>query len=273
MKQYYIYALVDPRCPEIIRYVGQTYNPQKRLKQHIDYSKKNKTRRDKWIQSLIKNDIAPKMILLEITDENNSNEREIYWINNYLSDKLTNGTSGGKRCNFTEEVKQRISAATKGKKHKPMSEEGKRNIGNAIRGKKTSEETKEKLRKIKTGTKMPAEAIEKIRLARLGKSPSEEARQKSSKTQTGVPKGPYRNENERRRKISEAKTGKKIGPLKESTKKKMSEARGKLSVNDVEQIVKMIDNGISVTEISKIYQVHYSTISKIKHRQTWKYSI
>ena len=48
---------------------------------------------------------------------------------------------------------------------------------------------------------------------------------------------------------------------------------GVLGVNDVEQIVKMIDNGISVTEISKIYQVHYSTISNIKHRKTWKYSI
>lgn len=92
----FIYGLyVDDE--ENIRYVGKTINDiNKRLKQHIYHSSKLKTFKDNWIQSCIKKNQKIKIKILEITNEKEWEEREIFWINFFKNKtKLTNLTKGG----------------------------------------------------------------------------------------------------------------------------------------------------------------------------------
>jgi len=91
-----IYGLYDPRDPEIIRYVGKTQMTiQKRLQGHIDEARSNKSKTYKihWIQKLLKENIKPLIKVLEFCDENNWQEKEIFWIAKL--NNLTNSTIGG----------------------------------------------------------------------------------------------------------------------------------------------------------------------------------
>ena len=65
MDKIYIYGIVDPNFPDVIRYVGKTKKSiTERLKQHIYLSKKNiKRPRYLWIKKLNKNNSEPKVIL------------------------------------------------------------------------------------------------------------------------------------------------------------------------------------------------------------------
>ena len=95
MKTYKIYCLKHPETLEI-RYVGVTSSTLKRrYYQHIHTGRKRRgTRVSKWIYSLLKNDLKPLIEVLEETDENNWENREIYWINKFSN--LTNTEKGGK---------------------------------------------------------------------------------------------------------------------------------------------------------------------------------
>lgn len=60
-----IYGLVDPNEPERVRYVGQATNPAARLAGHITASRRDSTRKDKWIRDLEDQGRYPDMVLLE----------------------------------------------------------------------------------------------------------------------------------------------------------------------------------------------------------------
>lgn len=95
MKIIYIYILIDPLTNDI-RYVGKTTNLARRLNAHINRAKQNKYHSARWINSLIQKDLKPIMTTIEECNEDNWEEREIYWISYYrkLFD-LTNILDGG----------------------------------------------------------------------------------------------------------------------------------------------------------------------------------
>lgn len=116
-----VYYLIDPRYPNIIRYVGITSKDLKnRLYEHVKCAKRGrKLYVSDWIRNILNENIKPEILLLE--DNINKDDifnKEQYWINIYLSDSLTNLTKGGEGCfryKHSEKTRQKISASLNGK--------------------------------------------------------------------------------------------------------------------------------------------------------------
>ena len=123
----FIYILLDNK--NNIRYVGKSDNPNKRLKKHINESKKNKTHKEKWIQSLLNNNSTPELLVIDEVNINEWSFWETYWISQFKAwgFKLTNSTIGGE--------------GGSGYKH---TDEAKEKMRQNRLGKTTSEETKQK---------------------------------------------------------------------------------------------------------------------------------
>jgi predicted GIY-YIG superfamily endonuclease len=150
---YYIYALSDPRTPENYRYIGITYDLEKRMHQHLAfYSRQKHSHKNHWINSLINQEISPIMIKLgEYKSKKEVFDAEISTIK-ILKEKgfnLTNVLPGGQGgAGFG-------NTRAKGNKNKPKTKDhgmkiGLAQLGNtrgkANKGKKHSEEFKAKLR-------------------------------------------------------------------------------------------------------------------------------
>ena len=74
----YIYALIDPRTRQI-RYIGQTDDLSKRLRQHI--MDKSNTHKTEWIKGLLAANMRPDISqLAEIEDEDNVHMIEYRWV-------------------------------------------------------------------------------------------------------------------------------------------------------------------------------------------------
>ena len=90
----YIYALYDVREPDIIRYVGKSNDPKRRIKDHIRESKKTNTYKSNWIKSFD----AEKFLAIKILSScqyENYQELEEYYVKKYKSVKLTNSDETG----------------------------------------------------------------------------------------------------------------------------------------------------------------------------------
>lgn len=183
----------------------------------------------------------------------------------------------------TEETKKKISEANKGK---ICSEHSKKIASETHKGKKISDEQKKFLSDKfsgegnnmygisiydvwleKYGEKVANEKLENwknnIRISNKGRVVSEETRKKLSK----VNKGKKLSESTKH-KLRLANLGKKAS---EETKRKLSEQRRgennpacKLKDKDVIQILKMLNDGVRVVELSKKYDVSTVTIRNIK---------
>ena len=97
--KYYIYTL---KCPitEAIRYIGKTNNISKRYSAHLNNKAKNY--KNSWVKSLIKQDLLPKIeILQEFINEEDCYNAEIFWIKEFRDRnyRLTNLRAGGKSGN------------------------------------------------------------------------------------------------------------------------------------------------------------------------------
>jgi len=96
LRKFLIYKLIDPFTNEV-RYIGVTSRSlRERLWQHVYEAKKQKgknTYKKNWILSIINKNSKPIIELIEETDFNNYEKREIYWINQY--NNLTNTDKGG----------------------------------------------------------------------------------------------------------------------------------------------------------------------------------
>lgn len=106
MADVYIYSLVDPRTKQV-RYIGQTNNPQRRLKQHIAGRSDQKiTPVKSWIKSLLKNDLVPKMEIVEKCNSDNWQEREKHHIQKARNEieNLLNIADGGNMPKCTTET-------------------------------------------------------------------------------------------------------------------------------------------------------------------------
>jgi hypothetical protein len=96
-----VYALVDPRCRDVVRYVGQSINPESRLRAHLrEYGKYGRcvefsAVRD-WSLCLQAEGIQPEMWVIEECDRSQLDSREQYWIEKYRGVELLNGI--GNNC-------------------------------------------------------------------------------------------------------------------------------------------------------------------------------
>lgn len=120
MKTYKIYTLNHPITNEI-RYVGQTlYELKIRLRKHL--VSKDKSYRTNWIQSLLKQDLKPKInLILDNLTKEESNYYEQYYIKKYKENgidlvNLTNGGEGSYGYRHTEETKKLLSNIRKQQK-------------------------------------------------------------------------------------------------------------------------------------------------------------
>ena len=109
----YIYALCDPR-DDSIRYVGRTVNLKDRYKNHL--RAKWGTHRCCWIKGLKEFGLKPKMTILEIVEESECRESEIWWIMHLRENgcDLTNHSDGGDGLlNPTPDTRKKMSINAK----------------------------------------------------------------------------------------------------------------------------------------------------------------
>ena len=164
-----IYTLKHPDTNEI-RYVGKTVQQLKyRLATHISRSKKYRYAYvNCWIYSLLQEGKKPIIELIEEVQDNQWEEKEIYWIQYYSTrTRLTNFQLGGGHSNVGKELKEEhkkaISESLKGK---PRDEETKRRISESHKGKILSESTKQKLREFNLGKSISLDT--RIKMSRGG---------------------------------------------------------------------------------------------------------
>ena len=143
----YIYTLADKTG---IRYIGKSDDPFNRLKNHLKDAKKQRTRKEKWIYSLLKKEEKPVLEILDEVEKRDWSFFEKYWISQFRSWEflIINGTDGGEGSNgfkgkkHTEETKQLCRIASK--KRKKTSLKGEAN-GRAKLNKNQIDEIKEKI--------------------------------------------------------------------------------------------------------------------------------
>lgn len=90
----YIYILIDPR-DNIVRYVGKTSRPKRRLKEHIADSKRFNDRKSRWINSLKKVNMIPIFKIIKVCPIRDFILYETQYIKLYKSNKLTNSDETG----------------------------------------------------------------------------------------------------------------------------------------------------------------------------------
>jgi hypothetical protein len=108
-----IYTLSDPFTDKV-RYVGRTKEPKARLNGHIRESKKsNKTRKQRWIKSVLKKGGTPIMHIIDEIESEKYQELEMFYISFFkqLGFDLTNSTEGGDGsigCPSSEKQKNKL---------------------------------------------------------------------------------------------------------------------------------------------------------------------
>lgn len=233
-----IYVLKHPITNEI-RYVGKTKSTLKRrLSQHLTNVKHEKSNHRKyWIESLLKENLVPKIELIETCQKNNWKEREIYWINFYKkTTNLINGTDGG------ETASPKTALMTK----KRWENQNYKQQHSGINHHMKLPQNKLKVTGSKNGM--------------FGKHHSPEALKKISKASKK-----QIITQETRKKISLALCGK----LKSEThKKNLSLSMKKLNEKQIKLIFSLRGNGLSLTEIANhIGNISYATVSRILNKK------
>lgn len=82
----WVYALVDPREPERVRYVGRTQKPLVRFMEHVEDTKTHGEAKRLWHQEMTTLGCVPRMIGLEyVAYVPDSVERERHWQDYYAA--------------------------------------------------------------------------------------------------------------------------------------------------------------------------------------------
>lgn len=134
-----IYGLSDP-LTGAIRYIGWTFDLQRRLNTHIKRNPFEKTHKANWIRSLLRRELKPSIVILEECSKEIWAERERHWIayGKKQGWNLTNGTEGGEgTCGAI------------------LSDETRKKQSEAKKGVLKSDVTKEKMREARRGIKNP----------------------------------------------------------------------------------------------------------------------
>ena len=151
-----IYGLTDPRTG-LIRYVGKSENPEKRLKGHL--RDRRKCHRVSWLQSLTALGLRPGLTILEEIDDENWQDAERKWIKHFREQgiRLTNSTDGGEGLeNPSEETRKKISEKATGRVHsdeqRKRQSERQKGMPGHFRGRKHTEEARARISAAKKGS-------------------------------------------------------------------------------------------------------------------------
>lgn len=96
-KRALIYSLSHPITKDV-RYVGRTFRTlSNRLSSHLGKARRmeESTHKANWIRKLLREDLKPKIELLEKAPFGKHVEREKWWIKYFRRENLTNSTDGG----------------------------------------------------------------------------------------------------------------------------------------------------------------------------------
>lgn len=214
----YIYKVTNLVNGKI--YIGQSVDPIRRIKQHIDVRSKQGYLLNYAVKKYGVENFLFEVIRSEIPIEQ-INEIEIQCIREHNCKRpygynLTNGGEGTKGYAHSQETRKKMSQAQFGKK---LSDETKNKLRTFNVGKRLSEEHIHKISTAKIGTQHSEETKKKISLVK--QNMSEDTKKKMSESHKGKPSnmsGKSHSE-ESKRKISIANSN-----PSEDTRKKMSES-------------------------------------------------
>jgi len=145
-----IYVLKNP-INNNIHYVGRTLNEKTRYRQHIFLARKtgHKDKKCAWIASILNSGDKPVMEIIEIVDQVDAVEREMYWISELRKtcDLKNQRDFIENDYLFSEETRKKMSEAQKGntyRRGKKLTDEQKFSSGNGNRGRKQNSDEKKK---------------------------------------------------------------------------------------------------------------------------------
>lgn len=239
---YCIFNIVNEKI-----YIGSSIHIYERWQQH-KYFLKNNIHYNKHLQAAWNKygEENFKFEIIEIinTDEENLLEVEQIWMDYYSSYDASKGYN--------------ISAYAEGAGGYIVSEETKEKIRNWHTGRKSTEETKKKLSEQRKGENNNF----------YGKHHTEEAKKKISEAKKG------KKVSEKTLKALREYGGKKSYTEETYQKLKKSHqgensASAKLTEKDVIEILKLLKESVSYKEISEIYNISITQISRIKHKKRW----
>ncbi len=138
-----------------------------------------------------------------------------------------------------------------------------------LSGWSVSEETRDKIRKSLQGRKRPDGVIEKVSQKLKGYIWTEEHIESRRRGLIKYYEEHDRNDRKQwRENISKSSKGK---ILSETTKEKLSRINGKLSDQEVLEIMNLINSGIRYRVISEKYNISQAQITSIKQKKTYKW--
>lgn len=219
MIQFYTYIYVDPKT-NVIRYVGKGRGNRS----HVHLRKSTNSRLHNMIKKRVSEGYEIKPFLYYHKNDNDSIEKEKFWIKLFGREDLGTGTlfnhtDGGdvgvpgnnwnKGKTRPEDVKEKISLTVSQLERGPRSDVTKQRISEANMGRVHSEETKAKMSLSAKGKIKSAEHRANLALANTGKKLPAETKAK----------------------MAAAKLGKKRGPMTLEHKAKLSAARQRYLTN------------------------------------------
>lgn len=141
-----IYALLDPRDGSV-RYIGKANCAASRFKGHMRDSRRRNTPVYCWIRKLSDLGLAPKLSILETTDDWQAAERRLIIEHRNNGVKLLNVAEGGDQPFCPTEVRAANGRAN-AKKRDPRIWRLRQVLGSALKRGHVSEETKAKLARV-----------------------------------------------------------------------------------------------------------------------------
>jgi hypothetical protein len=192
-KPWVIYALADPREPNLTRYVGKTQDTNKRLREHLCEARMGKRRdhRLHWLRKLASCSVEPVISILETGKGDGWKEAERKWIKHFrdMGARLVNGTDGGEGVDLTPEIRAKMLAAMRSPEHRAK-------ISAALRRRHYSLETRAKMSSSAQNRSPEVQARlldivcsqerrAKLLAANIGRHPSAETRAKISASKVG----------------------------------------------------------------------------------------
>ena len=177
-----VYVLKDPR-DGAVRYVGLSYRPEYRLKEHLYTAKHGRYHVHRWIGCLLKEGVSPVMEIVEDKIEDGKHgEVERSWIQHFKSEgcKLTNLTDGGEGVKGLARTPEMIDRMRKSLTGRHLSPEHRAKLSRIRKGRKVTEETRRRMSIGLSGLKRKPETLAKMSAANLGKKLSPECRAKIS---------------------------------------------------------------------------------------------